>query len=276
MSVISLSIWMAGVIVQNITKSLNGFKIENLSFEVSEGEIFGLLGPNGAGKTTTIRMLVGLIKPDSGLIKVLGKNPSDVKDKIGYLPEERGLYRKMKVRDVLEYLGSLKGRADPDYWLKLFGMEDVANKKVEVLSKGMQQKVQLIATIQHDPEVLILDEPFSGLDPINVDFVRNLIFEMKEKGKTIILSTHMLNLAERLCDKILLINKGRCVLYGYLSEIKSRYDSVIEVEYIEDGTLKREVTNLSLKELVELGLDIRKYTVREPTLEEIFLREVKK
>jgi len=258
--------------VKNVSKSFNGFKLKNISFEV-ENEIFGLLGPNGAGKTTTIRILVGLIKPDSGEINVLGKNPRDVIDQIGYLPEERGLYRKLKVKEVLEYLASLKGKADVDFWLDRFGLRNLADEKVENLSKGLQQKLQIIAAIQHNPKVLVLDEPFSGLDPVNVEFLKNLLLELK-RDKAIVISTHMLNIAERICDRVLLINRGRAVLYGRLNDIKS--EEVVEVEYVENGEIKKMITNKSLRELLEDGYEIRKYVKREISLEEIFLREVMK
>ncbi len=258
--------------VKNVSKSFNGFKLKNISFEV-ENEIFGLLGPNGAGKTTTIRILVGLIKPDSGEINVLGKNPRDVIDQIGYPPEERGLYRKLKVKEVLEYLASLKGKADVDFWLDRFGLRNLADEKVENLSKGLQQKLQIIAAIQHNPKVLVLDEPFSGLDPVNVEFLKNLLLELK-RDKAIVISTHMLNIAERICDRVLLINRGRAVLYGRLNDIKS--EEVVEVEYVENGEIKKMITNKSLRELLEDGYEIRKYVKREISLEEIFLREVMK
>ena len=204
--------------------------VDGVSFEVPAGEVFGLLGPNGAGKTTLIRILMDIIRADAGTVTLFGK-PLDGPglDRVGYLPEERGLYRKQKVADVMTYFGELKGlpRADAHRrslaWLARIGMPEVAHRKVESLSKGMAQKVQIATTFLHDPELAVLDEPFSGLDPINVQFVRELIVERRRAGRTTILSAHQMNLVEELCDRVALINEGRLVVYGPLDEVRERY-----------------------------------------------------
>ena len=204
--------------------------VDGVSFEVPAGEVFGLLGPNGAGKTTLIRILMDIIRADAGTVTLFGK-PLDGPglDRVGYLPEERGLYRKQKVADVMTYFGELKGlpRADAHRrslaWLARIGMPEVAHRKVESLSKGMAQKVQIATTFLHDPELAVLDEPFSGLDPINVHFVRELIVERRRAGRTTILSAHQMNLVEELCDRVALINEGRLVVYGPLDEVRERY-----------------------------------------------------
>jgi ABC-2 type transport system ATP-binding protein len=222
---------MQAVIVSNVSKSFNRTKaVEDLSFEVQQGEIFGLLGPNGAGKTTTIRMVLNLYRPDTGEISILGGPMTEEKKaRIGYLPEERGLYQDVPLERCLLYLASLKGvpereaRAPLKGYLQRFDLEAHKNKKIKELSKGMQQKAQLISTILHQPEMIIIDEPFTALDPINVQLVKELILELRQKGVTIIMSTHQMHLVEELCDRILLINAGRNVLYGNLVEIQQRF-----------------------------------------------------
>jgi len=204
--------------------------VDGVSFEVPAGEVFGLLGPNGAGKTTLIRILMDIIRADAGTVTLFGK-PLDGPglDRVGYLPEERGLYRKQKVADVMTYFGELKGlpRADAHRrslaWLARIGMPEVAHRKVESLSKGMAQKVQIATTFLHDPELAVLDEPFSGLDPINVQFVRELIVERRRAGRTTILSAHQMNLVEELCDRVALIHQGRLMVYGPLDEVRERW-----------------------------------------------------
>ncbi len=257
-----------------LSKSLGSFTLKNISFSASEGEIFGILGPSGAGKTTTLRMVAGILKPDSGEVRVFGKDPYEIKDLIGYLPEERGLYRKWRVKEVLNYFSELKGGADTDRWLEKLNMAEYAGRKVEELSKGLQQKIQLILAVQHNPRLLILDEPFSGLDAVNISLVMEIVRELRNDGKCIIISTHILSLAERLCDRVLLINKGREVLYGRIDEISG--EEVCEVEYLENGRVVKETTEKSLKELVESGTEIITYRRRRMSLEEIFLREVGK
>ena len=203
--------------------------VDHLSFEVAQGEIFGLLGPNGAGKTTAIRVIVDILQPDAGRVTVLGQPVGRAKDQVGYLPEERGLYRNLKVLDTLIYLAQLKGtrrsaaRKQAMVWLERVELEDWADRKVRDLSRGMQQRLQFVASLVHDPQVLFLDEPFQGQDPINVDRLKGFIAELHELGKTVVLSSHQMNMVEALCDRILLINHGQAVLYGPLAEIKRQY-----------------------------------------------------
>jgi ABC-2 type transport system ATP-binding protein len=205
--------------LQSVTKSYaDKIAVKNLSFEVQRGEIFGILGPNGAGKTSTIRMICGITLPDSGTIEFLGRPMNEeLQSKIGYLPEERGLYKKMKVGDVLLYFAQLKGlsraeaKARIEHWAKRFEAEAWLKKKVDELSKGMQQKVQFMSVLLHEPELLILDEPFSGLDPINSELMMDVILEFKEAGKTILFSTHRMEQVEKICDSIVLINNGEAI-----------------------------------------------------------------
>ncbi|UCE98193.1 MAG: ATP-binding cassette domain-containing protein [Dehalococcoidia bacterium] len=219
--------------VSGVSKSFNhNLVVDNISFSLRPGEIFGLIGPNGAGKTTTIRMMMDIIRPDSGQIFILGKNFNELaKNKIGYLPEERGLYRKLTVIDTIIYLASLKGikhstaSSRAEELLNLVNMLPHKNKKIEELSRGMGQLIQFLVTIIHDPQLVILDEPFAGLDPVNASLLKNIISKLREQNKTVILSTHRMNEVEELCDRILMINKGCSVLYGKLAEIKLRYRS---------------------------------------------------
>src|SRR5215510_9688224 len=213
-----------------VSKTFGKFKaVDSLSFKVPRGKVFGLLGPNGAGKTTTIRMIMNITAPDSGDIQILG-HPMDrqTQNRIGYLPEERGLYRKMKVIDHLYFLAAIKevGREEARRritdWLDKMELRPWLNKKVDELSKGMQQKIQFIATIVHDPEILILDEPFSGLDPINVALMRDYFLEFRSRGKTIIFCTHVLEQAEKLCDEICLMARSRKILEGPVRELKRK------------------------------------------------------
>ncbi len=224
-----------------VSKSFNStFSIRDVSFMIRDGELFGLLGPNGAGKTTLIRMMMDILKPDQGEILVNGHQLHDGdKSLIGYLPEERGLYRKQIIWEILTYFGVLKGlsaqRAKERTYelLRKIEMEDVAKRKVEELSKGNQQKIQLIAALVHDPEFVVLDEPFAGLDPVNVRLLKNLLIELKRGGKTIVLSTHIMNQVEELCGMIYMINNGRSVLYGSLADIKARYKTSLEDIFIK-------------------------------------------
>ena len=208
--------------LDSVCKSFGDLRaVDSLSVRVPSGSIYGLLGPNGAGKTTTLRMITNIIRPDSGRIQVLGE-PSGgaVKDRIGYMPEERGLYRKMTAARMLAYFGSIKGVASGELagrvrqWLKRVDLSDWADRKVEELSRGMHQKLQFALTCMSGPDLLILDEPFSGLDPVNLDVLKGIILQMRDEGTTVIFSTHVMHEAERLCDYILLINKGRSVLDG--------------------------------------------------------------
>ena len=217
--------------VRDVSKRFGDFSaVEDLNFEVRAGRVFGFLGPNGAGKTTTIRMIVGITVPDEGSVELFGKKISPaLQDRIGYLPEERGLYKKMKIADQLRYFAALKGVSSVDaekkmdFWLDRMNLGEWKKKKTTDLSKGMQQKVQFISTVLHDPDLLILDEPFSGLDPLNVEFLMDVIAEFKTNDKTIIFSTHLMETAEKLCNDILLINKARKVISGSLREVKESY-----------------------------------------------------
>lgn len=290
--------------ITNVTKKYNDrVAVNNFSFTAESGKIYGFLGPNGAGKTTTIRMIMGIIAPDSGDIKVFGKKLSEQsKKRIGYIPEERGLYRKYKVSDILLYFGKLKGlsseeaRKNTSTWLDKVGLKDRANSKVEELSKGMQQNIQLIVSLINNPDLVILDEPFVGLDPINTRNMKEIIYSLKESGKTIIFSTHQMNEAERLCDHILLINKGKKVIDGPIEEVKMKYSKnfvsvefrdkimnlgdidIIENVYYEGNKaeieLRRNINyNDLLKVLLQRG-DISKYEISESSLESIFVEVV--
>ena len=288
--------------VIGISKQFADMKVvDNISFDVAPGEIFGLIGPNGAGKTTTIRMIMDIIKPDSGKIKVLGDSLSEkTKDSIGYLPEERGLYKKLTVAQSTQYIASLKGitsQQAQERTQKLLERVDLLahqHKKTEELSRGMSQMVQFIITIIHEPELIILDEPFANLDPVNTELLKEIIFELKSQEKAIILSTHRMNEIEELCDRVFMINKGRGVLYGELAEIKSRYRrNSVFLEYdgefgdlkgvirrndrygateliLNDETTPQEI----LEELVKLGITINRYEVSTPPLNDIFIQVV--
>jgi ABC-2 type transport system ATP-binding protein len=217
--------------VEHVTKRYGNFTaVGDLSFSVGEGKIFGLLGPNGAGKTTTIRMIMNITAPDEGRILILGRPSTDgVARLVGYLPEERGLYRKMKVIDHTVFLGEIRGldaassKKRSAEWLDRLGLGEWKTKKVEELSKGMQQKIQFIGAVIHEPPILILDEPFSGLDPVNARVLKDLFLEYRSQGKTLVLSTHVMEQAERLCDEIGLINKSKLVLRGTVAEVKRKY-----------------------------------------------------
>jgi len=215
--------------IRKVTKTFGDVvAVDNLSLDVPEGSVYGFIGPNGSGKTTTLRMIMNIFYPDSGSIKVLGDaTPGACTDRLGYLPEERGLYRRMKTREILKFYGELKtGRRvdrEIDTWLERMDLAAWADKKVEALSKGMSQKVQFIASVVSDPDVLILDEPFAGLDPVNTDVIRSAILDLQDRGTTIVFSTHDMNMAERMCDFIFMIFKGRKVLDGTLADIQDEY-----------------------------------------------------
>lgn len=290
--------------VDHIIKSyVDKVAVDHLSFSVAQNEIFGLIGPNGAGKTTTIRMMMDIIKPDSGKIIIFGEKLSEsIKNKLGYLPEERGLYRKMRVIDSIIYLASLKGmekhstETKADELLNKTGMLPNKKKKIEELSKGMSQMIQFIVTIIHDPELVILDEPFTGLDPVNTELLKQMIQDLRNQGKAVILSTHQMNQVEELCDRILMINNGRAVLYGNLQEIKSEYRSnsiAIEFEgdlgeipgvaekrthegYMELVLYGNTTPKQVLEQLVSTGITINRFEVATPSLNEIFLKVVGK
>ncbi|MBU8922096.1 MAG: ATP-binding cassette domain-containing protein [Bacteroidales bacterium] len=229
--------------IENVIKRYDGHTaVDDLSLTIEPGGVFGLLGPNGAGKTTTIRMVMNILEPDEGSIRLFDEPINEkVKEKIGYLPEERGMYRKMKVLDQLIFLGEIKGISSSvaeqraKEWLERVELGDWADKTVETLSKGMQQKVQFISTVLHDPQLVILDEPFSGLDPINTQILKDIIIEMKDEGRTVVLSTHLMDQVEKLCQRICLIDKGKKVLEGKLADIKMEFSkNVISIRFEGD------------------------------------------
>ncbi len=291
--------------VKNLRKEYSSVKaVDNISFTIEPGKIFGLMGPNGAGKTTTIRMILDIIRPTSGEIYYNGKNVgSAIYNLTGYLPEERGLYKKSKVQDVIMYFAGLKGldhssaAKNTKYWLKKLEMESYSGRKVEELSKGNQQKIQFICSVVHDPQVLILDEPFSGFDPINQQLIKDEILNFVNAGKIIVLSTHQMDIAEKLCESIFLINKGREVFSGNIADVKKQFGTeAIKIEYSGDaGFLKTmpDVRSVDLyqnfaevelikgadpsKFLMEIlpKLNIRQFSVLEPTLYKIFIDVIK-
>lgn len=252
--------------------------LDGVTFKVEPGEIFGLLGPNGAGKTTTIRISLGIIEPDSGMVRFNGKELTpEMKNLLAYLPEERGLYRKSKVIDVLVYFGSLRGvqpgdaKKRAEVWLKKFELSEYGNRKVDELSKGMQQKVQFISCLLHEPELLILDEPFSGLDPVNQIIMKDMMRDLKQAGKTIVFSTHQMEQAERLCDRICLINHGKVVLYGGLSEIKKSHGShSIHLEFDGDSSKLRQLSDVAMMDLYENYAEIK---MKDSADSQAFLRK---
>jgi ABC-2 type transport system ATP-binding protein len=276
--------------------------VRDVSFEVRPGEIFGLLGPNGAGKTTTIRMMLDIFRPDGGEIEVFGGElTEETKNRIGYMPEERGLYKDLKLEPTLVYLATLKGvdagtaekRLAP--WLERFDLTDYRQSKVQELSKGMQQKAQIIATLLHDPDLLVIDEPFSGLDPVNTRLVKDIIDELREEGKTIIMSTHQMHQVEALCNRILLISQGRDVLHGPVDTIKRQFaGNAIELEGEGDfnglpGVLEARRHNGTWNLTLETGADpqevlnalitrngtkLERFELAEPSLEDIFVTVV--
>jgi len=291
---------MLSVEVNHITK-VYGTRavVDDVSFTVNPGEILGLIGPNGAGKTTTIRMMMDIIKPDYGDIKILGeKINQNTKNLIGYLPEERGLYRKMNVIDSIIYFASLKGmdsqtaRQRSNDLLKRVDMLPHKNKKVEELSRGMGQIIQVIVTVIHDPKLIILDEPTAGLDPVNAQLLKDMMVELRNRGKSVIMSTHRMNEIEELCDRVLMINRGQVVLYGGLAEIKSKFrnNSVI-VEYDSDpgditGVIRRNdlkhgvelvldattTPQQILERLVNKGVKVNRFELSTPSLNDIFIK----
>ena len=233
---------MHTVEIEGVTKTFGATTaVDNLSLSVPASAIYGFIGPNGSGKTTTLRMIMNLFYPDSGAITVFNEKLHGAShDRIGYLPEERGLYKRMKVREILRFYGGLKNGRDVkqqvDYWLEKLDLTEWANKKVEALSKGMSQKVQFIATIVSRPELVLLDEPFTGLDPVNADVMREAVLELQENGTTVIFSTHDMSVAERMCDFIFMIFKGKKVLDGTLEQIQAKYGSDTIRVSTDDGT----------------------------------------
>jgi ABC-2 type transport system ATP-binding protein len=291
--------------LDRVSKSFGEFTaVKELSLDVRAGRIFGLLGPNGAGKTTTIRMIVNITAPDSGSISLFGRTiNAEVQDRIGYLPEERGLYRRMRVVDQLRFFAELKNvrgkhvEAKIDDWLARVKLSEWKNKRSMELSKGMQQKIQFITSVIHDPDLLILDEPFSGLDPVNVELLKEIVLDLKRAGKTIIFSTHQMEIAEKVCDDICLLNHSRKVFEGSLREIKSSFgrnsvavrceggDGVLDDPALVSKLVRHadEVQALLaagadaqtlLKRLINSGAVIGKFEMMEPSLNDIFITKV--
>ncbi len=291
--------------LRNVRKAYGSFvAVNDVSMAVPAGSIFGLLGPNGAGKTSSIRMIMNITAPDSGEVMVFG-HPRTSEDlrRIGYLPEERGLYRKMTVMDQLVFLGEIRGLrgpklvADIQQWLERVELTKWSKSKIEELSKGMQQKVQLIGTVLHQPDLLILDEPFSGLDPLNQELFRDLLLDYRSKGKSVVLSTHGMELAERMCDHICLISNGRAVLDGELKDIKRKIggnsfrlvaegdlERLKTLPEVEQATVQDNVVKLMLRPEAQVGetlrrmvefLNVHELRSEEPELEQIFLKAVR-
>jgi ABC-2 type transport system ATP-binding protein len=290
--------------MEHVSKKFGAFTaVKDLSLKIPRGAVFGLLGPNGAGKTTSIRMMLDIIIPDEGEIGILGRAMDEaMKSQIGYLPEDRGLYPKMKVGEVLEFLAEIKGvprSAAPaalDKWLAKFELTEWKDKKVEQLSKGMQQKIQFIATVVHDPELIILDEPFSGLDPVNTKLLKDIMLELRTDGKTIVFSTHRMEQVEMICDDICLINKGEAVLRGRLQDIKKEYGkNTVVLEY--EGSIDFLKGNPNVEKIDDYGraaeirlqekadpqeilkilagrVRIAKFEIQEPSLNTIFIEKV--
>jgi ABC-2 type transport system ATP-binding protein len=291
--------------VEGVTKSFGDFTaVQDLGLSVRAGRVFGLLGPNGAGKTTTIRMIVNITAPDSGTISLFGRKiDAQMQDRIGYLPEERGLYKKMRVADQLRFFAELKNvrgkviESKIDEWLARVKLSEWKNKRSMDLSKGMQQKIQFVTSVIHDPDLLILDEPFSGLDPINVELLKEIVLDLKRAGKTIIFSTHQMEVAEKICDDICLLNRSKKVFEGSLREIKSSFgrnsvavrceggDGVLDdpalvskcVRHADEAQALLAAgadAQVLLKRLIDSGAVIGKFEMVEPSLNDIFITKV--
>lgn len=294
------------LVLDHVSKSFGEFTaVSDLSLDVRPGRVFGLIGPNGAGKTTTIRMIVNITAPDSGRIELFGQQMNtDLQDRIGYLPEERGLYKRMKVGEQLRFFAELKGLRGKeaetriDSWLEKLQLTAWKEKRTKELSKGMQQKVQFITSVIHNPDLVILDEPFSGLDPVNVELMKDTILEQKAAGKTIILSTHQMEIAERLCDDVCMINKSHKVLDGKLREIRRSFSrNAVALQFeggeglLDDPALVANVRQNGeelevllvpgsnpqqlLKRLVDAGATVTKFELVEPRLHDIFIEKVR-
>jgi ABC-2 type transport system ATP-binding protein len=288
--------------VKNLTKTFDGITaVDNASFEVPEGSIFGLIGRNGAGKTTTIRMMMNIYLPDNGEVILRGTQVGqEFKNKVGYLPEERGLYKKMKVLDILLFFAEVKGATGKEVnkkaltYLERFDLLDRKSSKIEDLSKGNQQKVQFISTILHEPEFIILDEPFSGLDPINTNLLREIIIEEKKRGKVIILSTHLMDFAEKMCDHIAMIDHGKIILNGSLETIKQSYAQKNvsltyngDISFLNSNSIVDQISDYGnttgikvkdssqiqqlLKLLVDNNVEVKNFSANEISLQEIFI-----
>ncbi len=299
---------MSVLVLENVVKSFGNFTaVDSISFEVEPGTIFGILGPNGAGKTTTIRMITNILMPDTGKILLFDEPVNPVhQNRMGYLPEERGLYKKIKVIEQLIYFAQLKGmtrsaaQKAANQWLLNMDAKDWGNKKIQELSKGMQQKVQFISTILHSPDLLVLDEPFSGFDPINVETLKKIISDLKEAGKTILLSTHVMEQVEQLCDNIILINKGNIILHGNVQKIKRNFgkdyvlmefsgtddfvDDLQNIKFINRTKNRIEfrlsnsnyTANQILQSAIDKGAEVIRFELVEPSLNEIFIDVVQK
>jgi len=291
--------------LENVYKSFNSVHaVQDLSLDLSPGIIFGLLGPNGAGKTTTIRMILDIIIPDKGKVLLFDlPNSQELRDQVGYLPEERGLYRKMKVGEQLTFLSEMKeikpskSKEKINYWLNRFELSEWKDKKIEELSRGMQQKIQFIATVIHEPKLIILDEPFTGLDPVNTELIKNVMLEQKARGATIIFSTHLMDQVEKLCDSICLINGGKSVLKGSLKDVKKKFRKnslrmefygeakflhnkklILESNVVDNSVEIRPANNVTTTDILNAALkevEITRFEVMEPTLNEIFIETVK-
>lgn len=289
--------------IANATKRFSGvIAVDDLSLTIPEGAIYGFIGPNGSGKTTTLRMILRILHPDSGRIRVLGAETfGAANDQIGYLPEERGLYKNMKVMELLQFFAALKGlrhgRTEARRWLDELGLSDWANKKVQTLSKGMAQKVQFIAAVIAHPKLLILDEPFSGLDPVNTEVIKRAVLGLRDRGTTILFSTHDMEVAERMCDSICMIYRGKKVIDGTLESIQDGYGRDVirlrlegssgiapmltqlpHVQHVNDFGRMQELrldknadTQKLLAGLMELGT-VRHFELSRPTLRDIFVR----
>ena len=287
----------------NISKQYDGVRaVDQVSFAVQKGDIYGFLGPNGAGKTTTIRMIMGIIQPDSGSIEISDNNMDNLGGQIvGYLPEDRGLYQKQKLGEIIVYFGLLRGlektaaKAKAAEWLERFGLGDQQKRKVEELSKGNQQKVQFILSLVHDPTLLILDEPFTGLDPLNQLLLKEIIQEKREAGTTILFSTHQMEQVERLCNNICLINQGRIIVEGALESIRAAHQSnAVEVAFT--GELNKEIAQVYFNEVaiteskiagilkddsssflrwINDQVSVESFQAKTPSLEQIFIEEVR-
>lgn len=291
---------MKAVEITNVTKTFgNVTAVDNLSLVVPKGTVYGFIGPNGSGKTTTLRMIMSIFYPDSGSIRIFGEEGLGAcTDRIGYLPEERGLYKSMKVRDILRFYGRIKsGRkvdGEVDRWLERLDLADWGSKKVETLSKGMSQKVQFIATIVSNPEMVILDEPFSGLDPVNSDIIRSAVLELQANGTTVIFSTHDMNTAEKMCDFIFMIFKGRKVLDGTLTSIQDEYgndtlrvsteagmaalkdlngvEGINNYGQVQELRMAKGCDSQDLLSQIMSRTRVRRFEVAKPSLHDIFVR----
>ena len=293
-----------GLKLENVSKTYGTKKVvDNISFNVDKPEVFGLLGTNGAGKTTTIRMLLGILKKDSGSITWNETNVDRKKVNFGYLPEERGIYPKVKIIDQLLYFAELKGMKKDDalksieYWSKKLKVDEYLNMTAEKLSKGNQQKVQFLTAVIHDPELIVLDEPFSGLDPVNTEILKNVIIELVKKGKYIIMSAHEMHTIEEFCSNVVILNRGKTVLKGNLKEIKNSYSAnrvnietnvditkiiknmKLEIENVVDNNYlikidKEEIAHNLLNEIIKKGIIVNKFEILKPTLNDIFIEKV--